>query len=70
MPEEPGDLFFSFFLGNFLFVVFLSLFLFLAVLGLHCCMGLSVVGASGGYSLRAVRGLLVAVASPVAEHGL
>ena len=62
-------IFFFFLFREFSFCSF-SLFLFLAVLGLHCCMGLSVVGASGGYSLRAVRGLLVAVASLVAEHGL
>ena len=32
--------------------------------------GLSLVAASGGYSLTVVRGLLIAVASLVAEHGL
>ena len=32
--------------------------------------GLSLVAASGGYSLVAVRGLLIAVASLVAEHPL
>ena len=32
--------------------------------------GLSVVAVSGGYPLDPVRGLLVAVASPVAEYGL
>ena len=40
-------------------ILFLSLFL--AVLGLHCI---------GGYSLVAVHGLLIAVASLVAENGL
>ena len=30
---------------------------------------LSLVAASGGYSLAAVRGLLIAVASLVLEHG-
>ena len=58
---------------------FKKLFIFLAVLGLHCCMGFSLVaasggyslaGSSGGYSLVAVRGLLNVVASLVAEHGL
>ena len=43
--------------------------LFLAVLGLHCCMGFSLVAASGDPSLVAVRRLLVAVASLV-ERGL
>ena len=42
----------------------------LAVLGLHCCMGFSLVAASGGFALVVVRRLLVAVASLVAEHGL
>ena len=32
--------------------------------------GLSLVVANGGYSLVSVHGLLVAVASLVAEHGL
>ena len=36
-----------------------------AALGLRCCVQV----ASGGYSLVAVHGLLIAVASPVAEHG-
>ena len=31
---------------------------------------LSLVALSGGYSLVVVHGLLIAVASPVAEHGL
>jgi len=33
-------------------------------------MGFSLVAASRGYSLVAVLGLLVAGASPVADHGL
>ena len=44
--------------------------LFLAVLGLHCCVGFSLVVASGGYSLNAVRGLLIVEASLVVECGL
>ena len=62
--------FLSFFLRNFLFIIFIYLFLFLAVMGHNCCMGFSVAGASGDYSLLAVRGLLIAVASLVAELGL
>ena len=31
--------------------------------------GLSLVAASGGYSLALLHGFLIAVASPVAEHG-
>ena len=42
-------------------------YLFLAVLGLHCCEGFSLVTASGGYSLVVVPGLLVAMASLMAE---
>ena len=45
-------------------------YLFLAVLGLFCCVGFSLVAASGGYSPVAVLRLLIAVASLVAEHGL
>ena len=44
--------------------------LFLAVLGLHCCMGFSLVAASSSYSLVAVHGLLIAVASLVVKHRL
>ena len=43
---------------------------FLAVLGLCCCAGFSLVAASKGYSPGVMRGLLTAVASLVAEHGL
>ena len=39
------------------------------MLGLHCCAGFSLVAVSGGYSLAVVCRLLIAVASPVAEHG-
>ena len=45
-------------------------YLFLAVLGLCCCTGFSLVVASGGYSPVAVPGLLIVVASLVAEPGL
>ena len=47
-----------------------GIYLSLAVLGLSCCVGFSLVVASGGYSLRAVCGLLIAVASLVVEHRL
>ena len=43
---------------------------FLAALGLCCCAQLSLVAASGGCSLDVVRGLLIMVASPVAENRL
>ena len=50
------------FLNNFIY------FNFLAVLRLHCCVGFPLVVVSGRYCLAVVIGLLIAVASPVAEH--
>ena len=44
--------------------------LFMAVPGLRCCVGFSLVVGSGGCSLVAVLGLLIVVASFVAEHRL
>ena len=41
----------------------------LTVLGLRCCSGFSLVAVSRGYSLVAVHGLLIEVASLVVEHG-
>ena len=41
----------------------------LASLGLQCCMDFFLVMVRGGYSVVAVHGLLIAVASLVAEHG-
>ena len=46
------------------------MYLFMAVLGLCCCVGFSLGTEKGGYSPVAVQGLLIAVASLVAEHGL
>ena len=43
-------------------------YLFLAVLGLCCCAGFCLVSVSRGSSLVVVLGLLIAVASPDAEH--
>ena len=40
------------------------------MLGLHCCTGFSLVSLGGSCSLAAVRGLLIVVASLVAEHRL
>ena len=50
--------------------LFTYLILFLAVLGIHCCMGFSLVVKSRSYSLVVEHGLLIVVASLVAEHGL
>ena len=44
--------------------------LILAALDLGSCAGFSLVAVSGGYSLVAVCGLLIPVASLVAEHRL
>ena len=50
--------------------VFVLIYLFLAALGLHCCtQALSSCGEQG-LLFTAVRGLLIAVASLVAEHRL
>ena len=46
------------------------LFLFLAVLGLRCCAWAFSSCSERGLLFIAVRGLLVAVASLAAEHGL
>ena len=50
--------------------LFFLIILFLAVLGVHCCTGFSLVVARGGYSLMAMHGLLISVASLVAGHGI
>ena len=52
------------------FNVFFFTYLFLAVLGILCCTSFSLVAASRGHSLVAVRELLMAVASLVADRGL
>ena len=54
-----------------LVLFYLFIYLFLAMPGLHCCAGSSLVAEkNGGYSLVAVCGLLMALASLVAEHRL
>ena len=59
----------SFFLFCFL-NLFIILYLFLAALGLCCCAGAFSSCGEQGRLFVAVRGLLIAVASLVAEHGL
>ena len=54
---------FFFFLNEFIY-------LFLAALGLRCCARASSSCGEQGLLFIAVRGLLIAVASLVAEHGL
>ena len=58
--------------GNHIFIYLLLnyVYLFLAVLGLCCCVGSSIVVMSGAYCLVVGCGLLIAVASLVAEHEL
>ena len=63
--------FFSFWGGLGLAVVFISyLFIYLAVLGLRCCVWAFSSCGEQGLLFVAVRGLLIVVASLVAEHGL
>ena len=52
------------------FFFFKLIYLFLAVLGLHCCSQTFSSCDERGLLFVVVRGLLIAVASLVAEHGL
>ena len=54
---------------DFVFLIIVLIYLFLAVLGLHCCVGFSLIAVSGSYSLDAVPGFLIVVASFV-ERGI
>ena len=56
--------------NSFKFLFFSFLYLFLAALGLHCCARAFSSCGEWGLLFVAVRGLLIAVASLVAEHGL
>ena len=51
-------------------ILFLLVYLFLAALGLRCCAGTFSSCGEWGLLFVVVRGLLTAVASLVAEHGL
>ena len=67
------DLLFHLFYFIFLFFIFyffLIYFLFLAVLGLRCCVWAFSSCGARGLLFFVVRGLLIAMASLVAEHGL
>ena len=62
---------FFFFRNIFLFFLQIYLFyLFLAALGLRCCMRAFSSCGDRGLLFVVARGLLIAVASPVVEHGL
>ena len=52
------------------FLINLFIYLFLAVLGLHCCAQAFPSCGERGLLFVAVRGLLIVMASLVAEHGL
>ena len=60
----------AFFLIIIFFIMFIYLYLFLAVLGLCCCAWAFSSCGEQGLLFVAVRGLLIAVASLVVEHGL
>ena len=68
----PGkSLLFIFLIFKFFFkLIYFICSLFLAALGLHCCARASSSCGERGLLFIAVRGLLMAVASLVAEHGL
>ena len=51
-------------------ILFLLIYLFLVALGLHCCTWALSSCVKQGLLFVAVHGLLIAVASLVAEHGL
>ena len=69
--DKPLTSYFSliFFLNKFIYL-FIFIHLFLAALGLRCCVQAFSSCDELGLLFVAVRGLLTAVASPVAEHGL
>ena len=56
--------------NSFFFKINFLIYLFLAALGLHCCTQAFSSHGEQGLLFVAVRGLLIAVASLVAEHGL
>ena len=61
-------IFFAF--SNFLKTIYLFIYLFLAVLGLRCCTRAFSSCSEQGLLFVVVRGLFIAVASLVVEHGL
>ena len=66
----PLFIYLFYFLILFNFFFFLIFYLFLAMLGLCCCAGASSSCGKWGLLFVAVRGLLIAVSSLVAERGL
>ena len=70
LPQAITDLLFFFFVVVVVVVVLNLFILFLAELGLHCCARAFSSCGERGLLFVAVRGLLIAGASLVAEHGL
>ena len=66
-PGKSQLIFKKFILFYFILCLFLK---FLAALGLRCCMQAFSSCGEQGLLLVVVHGLLIVVASPVAEHGL
>ena len=54
----------------YIFIYSIFIFLFSSVLGLHCCVDVSLVAASGDYSVVGKSRLPTAAAFPVVEQGL
>ena len=52
------------------FSIHIYIYILFSALGLRCCAGFFLAAESGGYSRVMVLGLLITVASFVAEHGL
>ena len=74
LANSCSSFFFFYFFGNIPLrnehIDFLKIYLFLAALGLHCCTRAFSSCSEQGLLFIAVRGLLIAVASLVVEHGL
>ena len=64
------NFFLMFLIVGFFFNLFILIYLFLAVLGLRCCVWAFCSCGERGLLFVAVCGLLIVVASLVAEHGL
>ena len=68
--KSPGSLYLLWFLQGPLSFFFKFIYSFFSALGLRCCTWAFSSCCERGLLLAVVHGLLIAVASPVAEHGL
>ena len=68
--KNPNEFFGQPVIRSVLFFFFFNIYLFLAVLGLCCCVWAFSSCSERGLLFVVVHGLLIAVASLVAEHGL